>query len=85
MSADRHVDGNAMGGVLIEVFGREMTAVEGTCLDCGQVSQFGELVAYLSPHGQVLHCPGCSAVLLVVVVRPDGYEVTIESIQVQDL
>ena len=69
MTPDLYLDGNALGGVLYEVFGREMTADEGTCLDCGHV----------------LRCPDCGAVLLVIVVEPDGYHVTVESLQAPGL
>jgi len=31
------VDGNAIGGLLIEVFGTEMTTAVGTCARCGAV------------------------------------------------
>jgi len=42
---DRHVDGNAVGGVLMDVFGREMTAVVGTCASCGAVNPLGAVIA----------------------------------------
>ena len=32
---DGVVDGNAIGGLLIEVFGTEMTTAVGTCARCG--------------------------------------------------
>lgn len=81
MTEHRHLDGNALGGVLIDIFGHEMTDVEGTCLDCGAVHRFGALIAYVAAPGYVLRCPSCSAVLLVIVVEPDGYHVTVESLQ----
>ena len=79
MTEDLHLDGNALGGMLIEIFGHEMTDAEGTCLDCGAVNQFGALIAYIAAPGYVLRCPSCRAVLLVIV--PDGYHVTVESLQ----
>ena len=85
MTPDLYLDGNALGGVLYEVFGREMTADEGTCLDCGAVHQFGALIAYIAAPGHVLRCPSCSAVLLVIVVEPDGYHITVESLQAPGL
>ncbi len=85
MTIDVHLDGNALGGVLIEVYGQEMTDREGSCLDCGAVNPFGALVAYVSAPGHVLRCPGCGAVLLVIVPEPDGYHVTIESLQAPEI
>jgi hypothetical protein len=81
----RFLDGNAVAGALYEIFGREMTAEFGACLDCGGVNQFGELVVYVSSPGHVLRCPDCGAVLLVIVVEPDGYHVTVESLQATGL
>ncbi len=83
--SDLHLDGNALGGILFEVFGHDMTATEGSCLDCGAVRPVGALLAYVSAPGHILRCPDCSAVLLVIVAEPDGYHVTIESLQAPGL
>ena len=40
------LDGNAIGGLLIEVFGTEMTTATGTCASCGTVGQVAELAVY---------------------------------------
>jgi hypothetical protein len=63
----RHVDGNAVGGLLIEAFGREMTTARECCGGCGAVRELGALHAYLDGPGQVLRCPACGCVLLVAV------------------
>jgi Family of unknown function (DUF6510) len=62
------LDGNAAGGLLLEVFGREMTAARGTCASCGAVAALAEAIAYLRGPGTVLRCRSCTAVLVVVVV-----------------
>ena len=59
------MDGNALGGLLIEVFGHEMTDSQGSCLNCGAVNEFGALIVYRSGPGDVLRCPGCDSVLMV--------------------
>ncbi len=74
---ERHLDGNALGGTLWTVFGHEMTAARGTCAACGAENPVGALIAYVGGPGDVLACPGCEAVLLVVVHRPDGLRVTV--------
>jgi Family of unknown function (DUF6510) len=61
----RHVDGNAVGGLLIEAFGREMTMARECCGECGAVRELGALLAYLDGPGEVLRCPDCGCVLLV--------------------
>ena len=78
---DRHLDGNAVGGMLADVFGREMTAAVGTCSACGSVSALGAVITYAQAPGDVLRCPGCGIVLMVFVHRPDGYRITIGSIR----
>jgi Family of unknown function (DUF6510) len=78
---EHHVDGNAVGGRLIDVFGRDMTATVGTCADCGAVNALGAVLAYTEAPGDVLRCPGCDAVLLVAVHVRAGYRVTIESLR----
>lgn len=61
------LDGNAIGGLLLEVFGAEMTAATGTCAHCGAVAQVAELVVYLEAPGTVGRCRTCDSVLLVIV------------------
>jgi len=81
MTDDRHLDGNALGGMLEEVFGREMTAAVGTCSACGSVNALGAVIAYTRAPGDVLRCPGCGIVLMVFVRRPGGYRISIGSIR----
>jgi hypothetical protein len=61
------VDGNAIGGLLIEVFRAEMTTQAGTCAACGAVRQVAELAVYRPGPGTVVRCPSCDAVLMVFV------------------
>jgi len=61
------LDGNAIGGLLIEVFGTEMTTAVGTCGSCGATSQVAELAVYMPGLGTVVRCRSCEAVLMVFV------------------
>jgi hypothetical protein len=61
------LDGNAIGGLLIEVFGTEMTTATGTCASCGTVSQVAELVVYRPGLGTVVRCRTCGAILMTFV------------------
>jgi Family of unknown function (DUF6510) len=63
------LDGNAIGGLLIEVFGAEMTTASGKCAHCGAVAQVAELVVYLEAPGTVARCRTCESVLMVVVEK----------------
>jgi hypothetical protein len=70
------LDGNAIGGDLLEAFGREMTAERGTCSGCGAASAIAELRVYVSGPGAVARCPSCGDVTLVVArgtVHVTGY------------
>jgi len=64
---DLVVDGNAIGGLLIEVFGTEMTTAVGTCGSCGMVAQVAELAVYRPGLGTVVRCRNCGNVLMVFV------------------
>jgi hypothetical protein len=61
------LDGNAIGGLLIEVFGTEMTTATGTCASCGTVSQVAELAVYRPGLGTVVRCRACEAILMTFV------------------
>jgi Family of unknown function (DUF6510) len=76
MTSDAHVDGNALGGVLIDVFGREMTDARGCCAECGTVNAMGALIAYTRAPGDVLRCPACDSVVLVAVAMPGRVRVS---------
>jgi len=63
------LDGNAIGGLLHEVFGIEMTTAIGTCANCGATGPVAETVVYLQAPGTVMRCRTCTAVLMVVMRR----------------
>jgi Family of unknown function (DUF6510) len=59
------VDGNAIGGLLHELFGREMTAAGCVCGNCGAARPVAKLAVYLQAHGTVVRCRTCESVLMV--------------------
>jgi hypothetical protein len=61
------LDGNAIGGLLQEVCGVEMTTVRGVCGHCGAAGPVAEMVVYLRAPGTVVRCRSCAAVLMVLV------------------
>jgi hypothetical protein len=61
------LDGNAIAGQLVEVFGAELTTATGTCASCGASGAVAELVVYLSAPGTVVRCRSCESVLMVLV------------------
>lgn len=74
MQSDQmRVDGNAMAGMLGEVFVREMTAAQIACGGCGKVEPLGAEHAYMQAPGVVMRCCHCDAVLLVMTRARDTY------------
>jgi Family of unknown function (DUF6510) len=64
---DAAMDGNAIGGLLAEVFGTDMTMATATCGSCGAVSVVAELAVYMPGLGTVVRCRSCDSVLMVFV------------------
>lgn len=60
------LDGNAIAGQLMEIFGHEMTTAVATCRRCGGVAQVAELAAYVRAPGTVVRCRSCGAILIVL-------------------
>jgi len=50
------LDGNSIGGLLLDVFGTDMTAALTTCATCGAVAPVAETVVYLRVPGTVMRC-----------------------------
>jgi Family of unknown function (DUF6510) len=61
------LDGNAIGGLLLEVFGAEMTSARGVCAHCGATGYLAEFEVYLQGPGTVARCRSCSGLLMVFV------------------
>jgi Family of unknown function (DUF6510) len=62
-----HLDGNAAGGILSEVFAADVTAARCTCAGCGTTEPLAMAHAYMGGPGTVLRCPHCDCMLLRVV------------------
>lgn len=73
MTASLMMDGNAVAGLLMEIFGREMTVAESECDGCGAEHMMGELHAYVHAPGVVLRCPDCDQVVLRIVASETYY------------
>ncbi|MGH2592777.1 MAG: DUF6510 family protein [Anaerolineae bacterium] len=72
MNRELMLDGNAMAGVLQEIFGLEMTASPTECAHCGNVGEIGTLLAFTQAPGAVLRCSVCENVMLRIVETPDA-------------
>lgn len=65
------LDGNAVAGLLQEVFTVEMTTAMETCDACGSTDPLGALHVYRGA-GVVMRCPHCESAL-VTIVRDEGH------------
>ena len=61
------LDGNAIAGLLFEVFGAELTTATGDCASCGARGPVAETEVYLRSPGTVVRCRSCRSVLMVFV------------------
>jgi hypothetical protein len=60
-------DGNAIAGLLQEVFGAELTTAIGTCANCGNQGPLAETEVYRRGPGTVVRCRACHSMLMVLV------------------
>ena len=61
------LDGNAIGGLLRDLFGGEMTSAATVCAHCGDARPVAELVVYARAPGTVVRCRTCLGVVMVIV------------------
>jgi Zn finger protein HypA/HybF involved in hydrogenase expression len=71
--SDLKLDGNAIAGLLREIFTMEMTTAQSTCAGCGKVHAVGRVDVYLNAPGAVVRCPACEQVLMRIVRGRDRY------------
>jgi uncharacterized protein DUF6510 len=62
-----YVDGNALGGTFLELFGIELTIATGVCGSCGRSGEVATMHVYLRAPGAVARCPACDSVLMKIV------------------
>jgi hypothetical protein len=65
------LDGNAIGGLLYDVFGVEMTDATARCGHCSASAFVAECEVYLGGPGAVARCRSCHEILMVVVEARD--------------
>jgi hypothetical protein len=82
---DLRLDGNALGGALLDLLGPEGTSFLGTCGSCGTRGALARLVVYARCAGLVGRCPACDAVLVAVVEAPDRTWVTLAGLRTLEL
>jgi hypothetical protein len=68
------LDGNAIAGLLTEVFGAELTNTERGCQSCGARTCLGAHRVYHGA-GTVVRCPVCGDLALRITRLPDRHVV----------
>jgi len=61
---DRRLDGNAVAGLLAEVFALEATTALVRCAGCGHEDPLAAATVYADAPGVVVRCRGCTGVLM---------------------
>lgn len=67
----RHVDGNALAGLLADVFATDMTMAVLACGHCRQTGPFAGAVVEDDGAAAIIRCRACTRTLLTVL-RADG-------------
>ena len=67
---DLVLDGNALGGMLHELFGAELTAAPCVCASCGAREELARLDVYVHAPGTVVRCRHCESVMITIVRGP---------------
>lgn len=65
------LDGNAVAGLLQEVFAVEMTTAVATCASCGANEAVGAVHVFRGA-GIVLRCPHCGSILITIAKSDTG-------------
>ena len=61
------LDGNAIGGLLMDIFGTDLTASIGVCATCGAVGHMAAVDVYVHAPGVVGRCRTCGSVMIRIV------------------
>jgi Family of unknown function (DUF6510) len=79
------LDGNAVAGLLSEVFSVEATSAVLTCAGCGTSGAVGGVHVYLHAPGTVLRCPACDGVLMRFARTPSGLRADLRGVRMLTL
>ena len=77
---ETRLDGNAVAGLLQEVFAGEMTTAVGTCRACGTAGPVGAAHVYRGA-GIALRCPHCRNTLAKIVKSDSRVWLNLEGLQ----
>ncbi len=78
------LDGNAVAGLLQEVFAADVTSAIGSCATCGATEPLGAIHVYRGA-GIVLRCPHCDNTLGAIVRGERRVWITFQGIRALEL
>jgi recombinational DNA repair protein (RecF pathway) len=81
---DLMLDGNAIAGLLQELFAADMTSALGTCARCGATEPVGASHVYRGA-GIVLRCPHCDNTLAAIVTDERRMWISFQGIRALEL
>jgi len=82
---DSHMlDGNAVAGLLQEVFALEMTTAIGTCGGCGAREPIGAVRVFRGA-GVVLRCPHCDHTLATIVRTAGDIRISLAGVRTLEI
>jgi len=67
---DLLLDGNAIGGLLVELLGADLTATPCVCDHCGAREEVARTDVYVQCPGVVVRCRSCGNVVITIVQGP---------------
>lgn len=70
---DEPLDGNAMGGLLSELFAFDVTTASVICEGCDTEGDIGETRVYGGAMGAMFRCAHCDNIVIRLVRTPQGY------------
>jgi hypothetical protein len=78
--ADLRLDGNAAAGMLMGIFGQEMTDEITICGHCRGRNPIGRLHVYTHGMGAIVRCPNCGGVQMRVAEIRGAYAVDLRGV-----
>jgi hypothetical protein len=84
-SEERHLDGNAAGGVLGQIFAFEMTTAQVICAHCDATGPIGAAIVYASAMGTIVRCSGCGEAIIRVAHGPQRYWIDFSGMRLMQL
>lgn len=76
-SGTPRVDGNALAGLLGDVFAADVTMMIARCVGCGTVAPLAETIVELDDRCAIVMCRGCRHTLMTVLNEGHGASMSI--------